>query len=130
MGETKIDSDRKALLVVEDDVMLLSVYSQMKIKDNKELKILIANDGKEAIDYINKYEPDIILLDLVMPNVDGFDVLEHMNKTGQIKKSKVYVLTNLSDEQTRKRVMDLGAADYMIKSNTSIKLIKKLIEEA
>ena len=78
------------------------------------------SDGEQALTAALEYHPDIILLDIMMPKVDGFDTLDILRNTPQIGATKVIVLTALSQEGDRQRAKDLGADDYLVKSQVVI----------
>ncbi len=115
------------ILIVEDEK---PIARALELKLNKEgLETRIVLDGAEAIDSLIKEKFDIVLLDLVMPKVDGFKVLEEINKRNI--KTKVLVLSNLSQkEDLIKAKEELGAYDYFVKSDTSISDIVKYIKKA
>ena len=116
------------ILIAEDDPLLCKAYQKMfssalGLPEN----VFLAKNGKEAIDLIEKENPQLILLDLMMPEIDGFGVLENLNKSGKIDGITVFVLTNLSNDSDREKAMKLGATDYIIKSNVTTKMIKNLL---
>ena len=78
------------------------------------------------MELIKKYKPHIILLDLIMPNVDGFVFLEEIKKTSC--EAPIIVLTNLGQEEDRKRAIELGVKEYFVKSNTPITDIVKQVK--
>lgn len=117
----------KVVLIAEDEVILSKMY-----KFNIEqagFDVVMAANGQEAIDAMDKQRPDVLVLDLLMPKVDGFGVLEHM-------KSKKYmfpiiVLSNLSQDFDMNKCKELGVSDYFVKSemdlNNLIEKMKKLV---
>jgi len=116
------------ILIAEDDPMLCKAYEKMFSNANKESEIFLAKNGQKAIEYIDSESPQLILLDLMMPEVDGFGVLEHLNSTDKIDTTTVFVLTNLATDKDRERAMSLGATDYIIKSNVSANMVKQLLQ--
>ncbi|OIP80814.1 hypothetical protein AUK45_03010, partial [Candidatus Peregrinibacteria bacterium CG2_30_44_17] len=78
---------------------------------------------------LKKDLPDIVLLDLVMPRMDGFDVLEEMQKKSEWKKIPIVVLSNLGQESDRDRSLKLGAVEYIVKSDSSLQEIVGLINK-
>ncbi len=118
------------ILVAEDDKLLANAY---KIKLTREgYDVLIVNDGDELVSSIEKYSPDLIVLDLIMPKTDGFLILEYLKKSERWKNVPVLVSSNLSQSEDIVRVTKLGADDYIIKSDLSMKVlgdkIKTLID--
>ena len=115
------------ILIAEDDPMLCRAYEKMFQAANDGNNISLARNGKEAIELIEQESPNLILLDIMMPEVDGFGVLEYLNKTDKIDTITVFVLTNLSTDEDREKIMKLGATDYIIKSNVSSNMVKNLL---
>lgn len=108
----------KKILVVEDDQFLANAYKLKLTKTGYDVQV--ASDGKEAIDLMKEYVPDIILLDLIMPNMDGFVALENIKKDDRLKNITVIVASNLGQKEDIERAKALGADDFIIKSNVSI----------
>lgn len=117
----------KKVLVVEDDRFLVKAY-EAKLK-GEGFDVAVAHDGVEAMDYLAKQKPGIVLLDLIMPRMDGFDVLEAMKKQSDLKKIPVLILTNLGQEDDRKRGLEFGAVDYIVKADYSLAQIVDLIKK-
>ena len=116
------------ILIAEDDALLCKAYKKMfSNATGMPENVFMAKNGKEAIEIIEKESPQLILLDLMMPEVDGFGVLEHLNKDGKIDGTTVFVLTNLSNDSDREKAMGLGATDFIIKSNITTKMVKNLL---
>ncbi|HUD05597.1 MAG TPA: response regulator [Candidatus Saccharimonadales bacterium] len=118
---TKTDqyaSKLKRILMVEDDDALASVYlTRLKVEgfDVRRVK-----NGEEALATATDYRPDLILLDVMMPKVNGFDVLDILRNTPETANVKIIMLTALSQESDKKRAEDLGADDYLVKSQVVI----------
>jgi len=100
-------------LVVDDDRLLLRLIELNLGKAG--FKILLADSGKEAINLALHEKPDIILLDLMMPMMDGFEVMRHLKGTLETKEIPVVVLTAKSSQSDRSKCEDLGAAAYITK---------------
>lgn len=113
----------KKILVVEDDKFLSSAYRVKLTKANFQVKI--TSDGKEALQALDSFVPDLIILDLVMPVMDGFSVLESLRKDERYKKTPVLVASNLGESEDIVKATKLGATDYIVKTDLSM---KKLIE--
>src|SRR3990167_2348279 len=117
----------RTVLVVEDDEFLLKAYN---IKLKKEgFEVWLARDGKEAIAYLKKDPPDIVLLDLMLPYLNGFEVLEKLRTTPKWQKVPVLITTNLGQPEDKDRALKLGATDYLIKTNVKIDEIVKKIKD-
>ncbi len=105
----------KKILLIEDDNFLVEMY---KIKFEKEgYKVATALNGDEGINQARKEKPDLILLDLVLPEKDGYEVLEVLKKDEQTKAIPVIILSNLGQNGEVKKGKEKGAEDYLIKSN-------------
>ena len=118
-------SEEKYVLIIEDDSFYSNVY---KTKIEKEgLSAVLASDGEEALKIAMEKKPALVILDLVMPGQDGFQTLTEMSSDPNLKDIPVVVLSNLSQEEDIKYVMDLGAKEYIIKANIPInELIQKI----
>ncbi len=117
----------KKILIAEDDKFLANAY---RIKLEKEgYEILIVENGEELLDQIESFKPDTILLDLVMPKMDGFEALEKLKENKSTKKIPVLITSNLGQQSDQNRSMELGADGYIIKSNVTLKEVIKQIKE-
>lgn len=116
----------KKILIAEDDPFLVKIMGNRLKEENFEVDTV--DNGKSAMEHIEKNDYKVVLLDLVMPIMDGFQVLEELKK--RKIKTPVLVFSNLSQDEDRKEVMALGAKDYYIKSDISIQDIVKVIEKA
>ena len=104
---------QKHVLVAEDEAFLLSMIRSLLTKHG--VRVSTARDGQEAIDVIDKDPPDLLLLDLLMPNVDGFAVLQHRKKKRM--KFPVVVCSNLSDKNNIIKCDGFDVNEYLIKSD-------------
>lgn len=115
----------KKILIVEDDRFLANAYRVKLTKAGFE--IAMATDGQEAIDALQSFIPDLILLDLVMPKKDGFAVLAELKANAKWKTIPVIVASNLGQREDIDRGMSLGATDYIVKSDIGLDdLINKI----
>ncbi len=119
-------SKKKKILVAEDDRFLSRVYATKL--GSEDYEVILALDGEEAVTKIKQELPDLILLDLVMPKKNGFEVLELIKKNSATKKIPVIVLSNLGQDDDVKKATALGARDYLIKTNLSIQDVVKKIK--
>jgi len=117
----------KTVLVVEDDNFLIKAYEAHLAKAGFHVRTAL--DGVEAVESLKKVMSDIILLDLVMPRMDGFDVLEDMQKKSEWKKIPIVVVSNLGQESDRDRSLKLGAVEYIVKSDFSLQQTVDLISK-
>jgi len=112
------------ILIAEDDAVLREVY--MKKFNISGYNIRTAENGEEAIAEIQNKEPDILILDINMPILDGFGVLERYPKAG--RKFPVIMLTNFQDDKYKSLGLELGADDYFIKSEMTIHKLLEMVE--
>ncbi|OWK26704.1 MAG: hypothetical protein US76_02690 [Parcubacteria group bacterium GW2011_GWA2_38_13b] len=103
------------ILLVEDDQFIAQLYSEKFSKFHYETEVV--RDGFEALEILKKYKPDLILLDIVMPKMDGFEFLAHIKRDDLLKKILVLMFTNLSDKADIEKAKSLGAESYIIKSH-------------
>lgn len=115
----------KKVLIIEDDTFLQGLEASKLTKDG--FQVITASTGEEAMRKINEPNIDVILLDLILPNYDGFEILKKIKETEKIKDAPVIVFSNLSDEKDVEKSKELGAADFLVKSNFTLdELIKKI----
>lgn len=116
---------KPTVLVVEDDKFLASAYRAKLTK--ADFTFVLATDGEEALAILAGQIPDIILLDLVMPRKDGFATLAEIKASDRLKNIPVIVASNLGQKEDIDRALQLGAVDYIIKSDLSLdELVAKL----
>ena len=116
------------ILIIEDDSFLQGLEASKLEKEG--YKIITASSGEEAMNKINEPEIDVVLLDLILPNFDGLEILKKIRLTESLKSVPVIVFSNLSEEKTMKECMDLGATDFMVKSNFTLDELIKHIDKA
>ena len=110
--------DKAKIFIIEDDHFLSTLIKARLEKEG--YTVTQAFDGEEAIELFKKNKPDLIILDLIMPRVSGFEVLENISVDPQFSRIPVIVLSNLGQESDIEKVKNLGAALHMIKVRTSI----------
>lgn len=108
-------ADKKTILLVEDDTMVSSIYQAKFEADG--FRVLIAQDGASGLDLAKKGKPDIIMLDVILPGLDGFSVLEGVKKDKATKSTPVIMLTNLGTEEDKAKGKKMGAVDYLVKAS-------------
>jgi two-component system phosphate regulon response regulator PhoB/two-component system alkaline phosphatase synthesis response regulator PhoP len=113
------------ILVAEDDKFLSGAYKAKLTTSGYEVKVVF--DGAEALKEFSEFSPNLVILDLKMPKVDGFWFLQELKNTGQISKVPIIVASNSGDKPDIERALALGARDYVVKSSLSMKgLIEKV----
>jgi len=118
-------SIKKKILLAEDDKFISKAYKAGLEKAGFE--VITSLDGDAALEDIKSKNPDIILLDIIMPGKNGFEIMSEIKSDENLKKIPVIVLSNLGQESDIKKGDELGAVDYMIKSNFSMKeVIEKI----
>ena len=113
----------KTILIVDDEVSILMALEYALKKQN--FKVLIARDGSEALKIVEEEIPDLVLLDIMMPKVDGYQTLTHIRSTPALKDIKVVLLSAKQKEKDIQKGLDLGADKYLVKPFS----IKKIINE-
>lgn len=108
----------KKVLLVEDDDSLASVYLTRFEAEGFTVKRV--PNGEDALAATLEFKPDLILLDVMMPKVSGFDVLDILRNTPETANVRVVMLTALSQESDKQRATDLGVDDYLVKSQVVI----------
>jgi len=120
----------KKILIVEDDKFLRELISQKLVKEGYDIGSAI--DGEEGVKKIKDEKPDLVLLDLILPGIDGFEVLTQMKEMPSTSSIPVIILSNLGQKEDIERGLKLGAADYLIKAHFTpgeiIEKIKSIIE--
>jgi CheY-like chemotaxis protein len=113
------------VLVVEDDHFLGTAYKVKLTKEGYDFRL--ATDGEEVMTVLQEFMPDVILLDLVMPRKDGFAVLGELKKDPKFKDIPVIVASNLGQQEDHEKAKQLGAVDYVTKSELSLDAIVEKI---
>lgn len=111
-------SKQKKILLVEDDDALASVYQTRLQAEGFDVKRV--PNGEDALAAAIEYKPDLTILDVMMPKVSGFDVLDILRNTHETAHMKVVMLTALSQDSDKDRAKSLGADDYLVKSQVVI----------
>lgn len=112
-------TDKKPrILLVEDDLTLAGLY-QMRM-ESEGFEVQQCNDGEKALQATREFHPDLILLDIMMPKLNGFDVLDILRHTPQLSKVKIVILSALGQPADIARAKELGADEYLVKSQVVI----------
>jgi DNA-binding response OmpR family regulator len=122
----------KLKIVFAEDDALLSRAVNVQLLD-EGFKVLSAADGESALKLIKKELPDLVLLDIIMPKLQGLDVLKALKKDAKTKKIPVIMLTNLDNPEDRATARKYGALDYYVKASVDLdeltKKIKKIVSK-
>lgn len=106
------------VLIVEDDVALREIYEARFTAEGFDISI--AGDGETALSKAVSGKPDLIILDIMMPKISGFDILDILRETPETKNTKIIILSALSQESDVEKGKKLGADAYLIKSQTTL----------
>lgn len=118
--------NKRKLLIVEDDQMISSMYRSKF--ESRGFEVLSADNGADGLTMAVKEKPVLVLLDIILPQLDGFSVLKRLKKDGRTKKIPVVMLTNLGTGEDEKKGIELGAEDYLVKANLTPGEVSKKIE--
>lgn len=118
------------ILVVEDDKFLSTVFERYFIEEG--LEVATALNGEEAMAKVREDKPNLIALDILLPGKDGLEILAEIKSDDELKDIPVIIVTNLGGAPARKQAMDLGAVEFIIKSNADVEdvvnIVKKYME--
>jgi len=121
----------KKILLVEDDPFLIDIY-QKKLKDSG-FKVEVAKDGERALEILKEKNFDLMLLDIVLPKIDGWKILEELREMKKEKKDlekmKIVIWSNLGEKEDIKKGLSFGATSYLIKANFTPSEVVREIEK-
>lgn len=121
----------RKILIIDDDLFLLEMYA-LKFKESG-FDVETSKDSSEALVKLenNEIAPEVILIDVLMPNMNGYDFLKALKEKSLLSKFKVIILSNLGQKEEIEKGMDLGARDYMVKAHHTptevVEKVKKLL---
>ncbi len=118
----------KTILFIEDEPTLQKTAGRFLEEEGYEIRSAL--DGEAGLALAKKIKPDLILLDLILPKKDGFEVLEELKTDSSTKEIPVIVLTNLEGSHDVERALSLGATTYLVKANYKLNEISKKIKKA
>ncbi len=120
----------KKILIVEDDVLIHNLLTdKMSLLRDKGVEVIAMLSASEAIEKVKEIVPDLILLDLVMEGMTGFEFLEHLRADPLVAKTPVVILSNLSSDTDKARAKSLGVLAYLVKADLSLDDVSKMSEE-
>lgn len=117
----------KKVLLLEDDRFLIRIYKAKLLDLGYEITML--EDGDKGLETALKLKPDLIVTDIIMPKKNGFDVIKELKENKDTKNIPIIVLTNLSQDEDREKVIKLGADYFLVKANLSFKEVVAKIQE-
>ena len=117
---------KKKILIIEDDRTIANTLAQIL---SSKYQVLLAETGAAGLTLASEQSPDLIILDLILPDQTGFAVLHQLQQNKATEHSRVVVATNLSDAETVSKIMAAGGRDYIVKSDWSIDAVAKKIDE-
>jgi len=121
------EAQSQTILIVEDDAFLSSLLSAKLKKEN--FAVEISTDGVDALEKLKTLRPHLILLDLILPRKNGFEVLQEISQDPQLQKVPIIIISNLGQESDIERGKALGAREYYVKARLSIdELVGKIKE--
>jgi two-component system, OmpR family, response regulator AdeR len=113
--------------IIEDDMAIVQMY-RTKF-ENEGYQVEVAGDGQAGLELIDTFAPDVILLDLMMPNMNGLEMLQKLRSTSPVHRARVVVLTNMGDTETATRVYKMAADDYIVKAEMTPKQVTERVKE-
>ncbi|MEK7658862.1 MAG: response regulator [Patescibacteria group bacterium] len=122
-----MEMENKKILIAEDDKVLLNLIRDELTAEGFE--VLGASNGKEGLDLALKFHPDLILVDIIMPIMNGMEMTEKIREDEWGKAVKIIVLTNLNAEKNVADFLEKGAYDYLLKSDWSIEDVVKRVKD-
>ena len=112
---TITERTKPLILLIEDDTFLAGMYVTKLTMEHFQVEL--ATDGESGLKKASDLVPDLILLDILLPKMNGFDVLRHIKEQVELHDTPVILLTNLGQKSDVSQGLDLGAADYLIKAH-------------
>jgi len=119
--------EKAKILIIEDDRFLIKLYANKLRRDGFE--IMEAISGEEGLNKILREKPDLVVLDLVLPQKSGFEILSEIKMNPETKNIPVIILSNLGQETDIKKGLSLGAVAYLIKTDFSINQLPEIVKE-
>ena len=117
----------KKILVIEDEATLQKALNEVLSEEGYE--VISSLDGLKGLELAKKETPDLILLDIILPKMDGFEVLKRIKEDDKISEIPVIILTNLSDINDIQKALDLGATTYLVKADFHLEDVLKKIKK-
>lgn len=118
----------KKILFIEDETALQKTFGDLLKKEGYE--VFSALDGKEGLKLAKELKPDLILLDLILPKIHGFDVLKQLKENKETREVPVIILTNLEEISEINKALELGATTYLVKAQYTLEEVAEKIKNA
>ena len=115
------------ILIIDDDDYMVRLYQ--RLFEYEQLDVSVARDGQAGIDLAAEFQPSLIMLDIMMPLMNGLDALRILKQTETTKDIPVLMLTNLNDTANVQQAKELGASDYLLKSNFQSEYIMGVVRK-
>ncbi len=116
----------KKLLIVEDEPLLRDMYTERLSK--LDIEIFLAENSREGFVIAKKEKPDLILLDMLLQEGDGIEMMEKLRKEENIKDTKILAFSNFNEPKMKEKAMALGAIDYLLKTDYTPNQISNIIQ--
>jgi len=116
------------ILLVDDEPAILKMYSESL--NNADFEVITAASGEEGVDQAKKVKPDIILIDIMMPRLNGFDAVKELKSDPGTKIIPIYLLTNLPENASGQKPQELGVAGYLVKAEVEPGKLVEIVTEA
>lgn len=121
--------DKKKILIVDDEAALRRALLD-SLKEEGDFDLLEAGDGEVALEIIRKEHPDVVLLDIAMPKMDGIEVAQKAQAENLLEKTKIIFLTNSADVNQIATAVEFGSSDYLVKADWDIKdIVQRVLEK-
>lgn len=115
------------IVIVEDDAMLAEIYTTSVTSAG--YTCYVAHDGKSGLEMVKQYKPDLVLLDLMLPQMSGEEVLRGIRSDDEIKDTKVIILTNVSEYEAPEGLKELQFERYLVKANSSPNQVVEIVQQ-
>jgi DNA-binding response OmpR family regulator len=115
------------ILLAEDDLQLIDMYRRKFEMEGFDVRF--AEDGQQALDILNVWKPEVALIDIMMPKVNGLDVLKYIKERKDYEDVLTVMLTNLGNESTAEEIYKLGATEYIVKADMTPLEVSEKVKE-
>ena len=120
--------DKNKIAIIEDDIAIVQMY-RMKF-EAEGYEVAFAGDGKQGLELIEDFQPDLVLLDLMMPEMGGAQMLKEMRQTDWGKDIKVIILTNMGESEAPDDIKDHGVEEFIVKADMTPKQVAERVKRA